>query len=152
MTRRRKIVRRAEFETMRYRLIIAGLAICAALVGCESKLQESILPEMTGVWKTSEPKYEGCFFELKKDEISFANAADVDSFLIYRVSKIDISTPREEQFFCTVYYQGYKGERYEFSFYYNPSGGGSIRFKNQIGIKWVKVNSPSIDKTLMEYG
>jgi len=136
---------------MRYRLIIAAVAICAVLLGCDSKVPESILPEMTGVWKTSEPKYEGCFFEIRKDEISFANAADVDSFLIYRVSKIQITTPIGEKYLCTVYYQGYEGERYEFTFYYDPSDGGSIRFKNQVTIKWVKADSPSIDKMLMEY-
>jgi hypothetical protein len=136
---------------MRYRLIIAGLAICAVLLGCDSNVPEFIHPEMMGVWKTSEPKYEGCFFELKKDEISFANAADVDSFVIYSVSKIQITTPIGEKYLCTVYYQGYGGEKYEFTFYYDPSDGGSIRFKNQVAIKWVKVDSPSIDKSLMEY-
>jgi len=135
---------------MKSKPIIAALAIFAVLLGCESKGPQSIPPEMLGVWKTSEPKYEGCFFELRKDTILFANKADLESFVIHRISKIEITTPRAEKHLYTVYYEGSEGQKYEFSFYYDPSDGGSIRFKNQITIKWGKTDWPSIEKILKE--
>jgi len=136
---------------MRWKPIIAALAVCAVLLSCDSEMPESLLPDMMGVWKTSESKYEGCFFELRKDKISFINNAHLDKFLIYRVSKIEITTPRVKKYLCTVYYKDIEGKRFEFPFYYDPSDGGSIRFKNQITIKWVKEDDRSIYKTLMEY-
>jgi len=136
---------------MRWKPIIAALAVCAVLLSCDSEVPESLLPDMMGVWKTSESKYEGCFFELRMDKISFINNAHLDKFLIYRVSKIEITTPRVKKYLCTVYYKGSEGQKYEFAFYYDPSEGGSIRFKNQITIKWEKAGTARIDKVLMEY-
>ena len=137
---------------MKCKPIIIALTICAVLLACESKGPKSIPPEMLGVWKTSAPKYEGCFFELTKDKLSFANKAHLDTFVVHKVSKIEITTPRVEKLLCTVYYKGSEGQDYEFSFYFDPSDGGSIRFKNQTTIKWVKADAPSIDKVLTESG
>ncbi len=137
---------------MRCRPMIMVLVICAVLLACESKGPKSLPPEMLGVWETSEPKYEGCFFELRKDKISFANKAHLESFVIHKVSKIKITTPRAEKLLCTVYYKGSEGQEYNFSFYYDPSDGGSIRFKNQTTIKWVRADVPSIEKKLTESG
>jgi hypothetical protein len=137
---------------MRYKPIIVALATCAVLLACESKGPKSIPPEMLGVWGTSEPKYEGCFFELTKDKVSFANEAYLESFVIHKISKIEITTPKVEKLLCTVYYKGSEGQEYEFSFYYDPSDGGSIRFKNQITIKWVKAAVPSIEQLMKESG
>ena len=137
---------------MTYKSIIAAVAICAALLACESRGPESIPSEMLGVWRTSAPKYEGCFFELSKDKLSFANKAHLESLVIHRISKIEANTYRAEKLLCTIYYKGSEGQKHEFAFYYDPSNGGSIRFKNQATIKWVKVDAPSIENVLMESG
>ena len=137
---------------MKCKPIIIALTICAVLLACESKGPKSIPPEMLGVWKTSAPKYEGCFFELTKDKLSFANEAHLDSFVFHRISRIEIITPRAKKLLCTLYYKGSEGQKSEFSFYFDPSDGGSIRFKNQTTIKWVKADAPSVDKVLTESG
>lgn len=137
---------------MKRKPIIMALTICALLLACESKGPKPIPPGMLGVWKTSEPKYEGCFFELTKEKISFANKAYLESFLIHKISKIVITTPRAEKILCTVYYKDSEGQKYEFSFYYDPSDGGSIRFKNQSTIKWVKADAPNLEEILTESG
>ncbi len=137
---------------MRCKPIIAALAICAVLLACESKGPKSIPPEMLGVWKTSAPKYEGCFFELAKDKVSFANKNYLESFVIHKISKIKITTPSVEKLLCTVYYKGSEGQTSEFSFYFDPSDGGSIRFKNQTAINWEKADWPSIKKMLEKSG
>ena len=139
-------------KKMKCKLIIAALAISAVLLACESKGPESLPPEMLGVWETSEPKYEGCFFELTKDKLSFANKSHLESFAIHKISKIEITTPKTEKLLCTLYYKGSEGQKYEFSFYYDPSDGGSIRFKNQTTIKWVKADAPSLEKMLSKSG
>jgi hypothetical protein len=142
----------AGLKTMRCKPIIAAMAVCAVVLACGSRGPKSIPPEMLGVWETSAPKYEGCFFELTKDKVSFANRAHLESFVIHEISKIKITTPKVEKLLCTVYYQGSEGQKYEFAFYYDPSDGGSIRFKNQITIKWVKAAVQSIEQQLKESG
>jgi len=138
--------------TMRYKPMIMALAICAVLLACESKEPESLPPEMLAVWETSAPKYEGCYFEIKKNKISFANKAHVETYVVHDIAKIEITTPKTEKLLCTIYYKGNEGQKYEFSFYYDPSDGGSIRFKNQPTIKWIKANMPTIEKILTESG
>ena len=137
---------------MKCKPVIVALAMCTVLLACESKGPNSLPPEMLGVWKTSAPKYEGCFFELTRDKVSFANKAILETFAIHRISKIEITTLRAEKLLCTVYYKDSEGQKYEFSFYYDPSDGGSIRFKNQTTIEWVKTDAPNIDKVLTESG
>jgi hypothetical protein len=148
----KKITIMAGSKKMKCKPIIAALAICAVLLACEPKGPESIPPEMLGVWETSAPKYEGCYFELTKDKVSFANKAYLESFVIHKISKIEIVTPKVEKLLCTVYYTDSEGQEYEFSFYYDPSDGGSIRFKNQTTIKWVKADAPSIEEILTKSG
>jgi hypothetical protein len=137
---------------MRCKPIIAVVAICAVLLACESKGPVSLPTGMFGVWKTSEPRYEGCFFELRKDKITFANKAFAESFMIHKVSKVEIKTPITEKLLCTVYYEGTEGQEMQFTFYYDPADGGSIRFKNQADINWKKAEWPSIKKMLENPG
>jgi hypothetical protein len=145
----RKSIIMAGSKTMRCKPIIVALATCAVLLACESKGPKSLPPEMLGVWETSAPKYEGCFFVITKEKITFANEAHLGDVNINTISKIKI-THEEKQPLYTVYYRDRKGQEYEFSFYYDPSDGGSIRFKNQITIKWVKAAVPSIEKRMKE--
>ena len=103
-------------KKMKYKSIIAALAICAVLLGCESKEPESLPPEMLGVWKTSAPKYVGCFFELTKDKVLFANEDDYwENIFINTILRIEI-TPRVKQSLYTVYYRGEGGNKYESPF------------------------------------
>ena len=111
---------------MKCKPIIMALAICAVLLACESKEPESIPPEMLGVWKTSAPRYEGCFFELTKDKVLFANSDNYwENITIGKISKIEI-TPGQKQALYNIHYKGEEGKEYEFSFYFYPSDGGSI--------------------------
>ena len=137
---------------MKHKPIVAALAMCAVLLACESKGPQSLPPEMLGVWETSAPKYEGCYFELTKDKVLFANEADYwEHVNINTILRIEV-TPGHQHSLYTIYYRDNEGQKYEFSFYYNPSDGGSIRFKNQTTIEWVKAGAQSIEKMLEESG
>lgn len=135
---------------MKCKPILAALAICAMLLSCESKGPESLPPEILGVWKTSAQKYEGCYFEITKDKVLFANEADYwENININTILRIEI-TPRANQSLYTIYYKSEVGRKYEFSFYYDPSDGGSIRFKHQTTIEWVKAGVKSIETLVLE--
>jgi hypothetical protein len=135
---------------MKCKPIIVALAMCAMLLACDSKGPESLPPEALGVWKTSAPKYEGCYFEITKDKVLFANSDDYwEHISVSRILNIEIA-PRVKQSLYTIYYRGEKGREYEFSFYYDPSDGGSIRLKNQTTIKWVKAGVQSIERLVLE--
>jgi len=42
------------------------------------------------------------------------------------------------QFLYNIYYENLKSQEFKLSFYYDPSNGGVIRFKNQGKIEWRK--------------
>ncbi len=94
--------------------------------------------ELTGVWKTSAPKYKNCSIELTRDYIVFTNsnvAAHVDTNFVLGIKK----APERGRFLCAILYENIHGQRYKFSFYYDPAEGGTMRLKNQIDVEWRKV-------------
>ena len=114
-------------ERIKYKPIIAALAVCTVLLACESTGPNSLPTEILGVWKTSAPKYEGCYFEITKDKLLFANDDDYwENININTILRIEI-TPRANQPLYTIYCKGEGGKEYEFSFYYDTSDGGSIQ-------------------------
>ncbi len=135
---------------MKSKYIVLVLTTFTLLFGCESKEPTTLHGELLGVWKTSTPKYEGCFFEITKDLIIFANRDLLEVFNVNVISKIE-KTQKEKQILYTIYYKRWKGEEYKLSFYYDPSEGGAIRFKNQKEIEWGKADVPNIEKLLMDY-
>ena len=135
---------------MKSKYIILALTTFTLLFGCQCREPTTLPGEILGMWKTSAPKYEGCFFEITKDSIIFANRDLLEAFDVNVISKIE-KTQKEKQILYTIYYKKGKGEEYKFPFYYDPSEGGAIRFKNQKGIEWMKADVPSIEKLLIDY-
>ncbi|MEE8300090.1 MAG: hypothetical protein V3R28_02150 [Desulfatiglandales bacterium] len=126
---------------MRSKGILLALVIFSSLFGFQCEKSKTVPDELVGVWETSEPKYKDCYLELTEDLIIFANEAHLEKRSVNRVSKIE-KTDRGKQVLYTfsfeVYYEDKKGQKGRFSFYYDPSEGGAIRFKNQLEIKWRK--------------
>lgn len=128
---------------MRSKRILLALAMFAALFGFQCEKSKTVPGELIGVWRTSAPKYEDCYFQLTEDLIIFANEAHLDKKDVNRISGIK-KTDRGKQVLYTFsyefYYEGKEGQECKFFFYYDPSEGGSIRFKNQLKIKWKKAD------------
>lgn len=136
---------------MKSRYILLVLAIFVSFFGCQSKGPATVPDELLGVWKTSAPKYKRCFFEITKDSITFANRDVSEGLDVNIISKIE-KTHEEKQILYTIHYKKRKGEECKLPFYYNPSKGGTIRFKNQKEIEWRKADVPSIKKLFMDSG
>ena len=135
---------------MKSECILLALTIFVSFFGCQLKEPATLPDELLGVWKTSAPRYKDCFFELTKDTITFANT-DLDNIDVNSISKIE-KIHKEKGILYTIHYENREGQEYKFFFYYDPSRGGTIRFKNQEGIEWRKADVPGIEKLLIDSG
>ena len=128
---------------MRSKGILLALAMFAALFGSQCREPWAVPDELVGVWRTSAPKYADCYFELTQDLMIFANEAHLEERSVNRISGIK-KTDRGKAILYTfsyeVHFEDEEGKKGKFSFYYDPSEGGSIRFKNQPRIKWRKAD------------
>ena len=132
---------------MKSKYIIVVLSTFSLLLGCQPREPTANTDELLGVWKTCAPKYERCFFEITKNSIIFVNRAVSEICDVNTISKIE-TTHEEKKILCTIHYKGCEGQKYKFSFFYDPSECGAIRFKNQTHIKWVKADVQSITKLI----
>jgi hypothetical protein len=142
-------VNHSRTDGMKYKFIVLAIAIFATLFGCQFREPTPLPVELLGVWNTSAEKYEGCLFEIKKDSIIFANTRILEALNINTITKIE-TIHEEKRILCVIHYKSREDQEYKFTFYYDPSEGGSIRFKNQLHIKWVKAEALSIEELLIE--
>ncbi len=134
---------------MKSKYIIVVLSIFSLLFGCQPREPTAIPDELLGAWKTSAPKYKRCFFQIKKDSITFVNRDSLEGPDINTIVKIEI-TKKEKQILYTIHYKKMKGEEYKFAFYYDTSEGSIIRLKNQKEIEWRKANAMSLEELFMK--
>jgi len=105
---------------------------------CESN--KTISDELIGVWRNRALQYAGTFFEFKKNQISFG--ATTGEVFNYAITKIKRKKNRQNDWILyTVYYLNESLQTYEFSFYYQPSGQGTIIFRNKPDKVWSKDES-----------
>ena len=126
---------------MKTKNIFLALAILASLLACQSKENKVVSDELAGVWKTSAPKYKDCFFELNEHFVIFVNGHLLENIDINFISKIK-SIHNKREILYNIYYENLESQEFKLSFYYDPSDGGIIRFKNQEKIEWRKGNYP----------
>ena len=92
---------------------------------------------MIGAWKTAAPLYTDRFFEIKKDEIVFGTGEG--RFNTNAIISIEAEKMRgEETSLYTIHYKDQEGEKYTFSFHYDPAMNGVIRLKNQKQFAWTR--------------
>ncbi len=118
------------------------LMVLALLInlGCSSNEIENLPQEVLGRWETETPKYAGFSFELSKETITFTdlNAENrIESNIIEKRTK---ELDNENNIFYVVHYENEEGLALKFAFYYDPSGGGKIRLKNQKTTVWTRVS------------
>jgi len=102
---------------------------------------KTAVPEgLIGVWKTSATEYADRFFEIKRDQVIFGTGEGKSD--IYPITKIEIGKlPETEGTLFTILYKNIEGQKYKFSFYYDPTNQGTIRFKNQKEMVWIKAKN-----------
>jgi len=122
---------------MNSRMFFALFIILTVLGGYSCKKEMVVPDELLGVWETLDPKYEGCYFEVTKDEISFADIERDINF--FKILKIEAEEDSNEEFITYVItYADLEELDYEFPIFYFPGEEGTIRFKHQTNIVWTK--------------
>lgn len=113
------------------------LAVLFALIFISCGNIPTATDEIIGMWKASDIRYNNTSFEIKRKEISFVTKeGDVNCFTITKVKKEPMENKEWVQY--TIYYNDRDLQKVEFPFYFNPSGSGIIRFKNQPSLVWKK--------------
>lgn len=117
-------------------IIFTAVVIFVSLRGCRSGTMNTTPDALLGVWKTSAPQYADRYFEVRKVALLFGMEGSV-SISINPILKVE-RVPGESVDFYVIHYAGEGGQVYLLSFYYDPTNGGTIWFKNQMQIKWRK--------------
>lgn len=119
-------------------ILILLLAVAAISSRCDSNRMEAVPAEMKGEWASSAPKFKGFSFEISDDTLAFIDRNAEEPYEIYPISKIE--KDEEEPFLHVLYYRSMDSREYKFTFYFDPSNGGTITLKNQRKYTWKKVN------------
>ena len=108
-------------------------------IGCSSNEIENLPQEVLGQWETEAPKYEGFSFELSEKTITFADSNAENGIELYIIEKRTKELDNENKIFYVVHYENEEGLELKHAFYYDASGGGEIRLKNQKTTVWTRV-------------
>ncbi len=127
---------------MKGKIFLVGFIIIALLGGNNCKKELVVPDELLGVWETSEPKYEGCYFEVTSEDIIFKDIEEDINF--YKITEIETEQDPDEDFITYVIkYTDLEGLPFELSVLYFPKEEGMIRFKHQNHFFWVKRKADS---------
>ena len=122
---------------MKTKKLFVIFAILSVLLVSECSRKPVVPNELLGIWKTPTPIYEGCFFEITKEEVKFGSKdGQVSNFFIKSMKTQKI--PSEEWTLYTISYVARGFQKYEFLFYYHPTSNGVIRFKNKMESVWTR--------------
>jgi len=122
---------------MKLKILIIVFIILTLLGGYSCKKELIVADELLGVWVTSDPKYKGCYFEVTEDEIVIKDIEEDVNF--FKISKIEAEQDPDEDFITYIItHADLEGRPLELSVLYFPGEEGTIRFKNQPNIVWVK--------------
>jgi hypothetical protein len=123
---------------MNLRRIFITVAVLALLPGCRSREEVVIPPELVGTWKTGDARYADRFFELTAHTLTLTLGRGEDGSETYAIRSIKKSQDDRGTLYAVSYMNYAEKVEDVLAFYYDPRGGGTIRFKNQPGIVWVK--------------
>ncbi len=115
-----------------------ALVVFIFLLGCQPKEDESLPPELMGVWTSAAPRFKNDTLELTKECIVFTSGEFQDFVIVDFITKVE-KKPERNHVLYTIHHENEEGQRYTFSFYYYPEKGNVIRLKNQLEYEWRKV-------------
>jgi hypothetical protein len=122
------------------RVILSMLSISIFFWGCAQKGDETLPPDLVGVWKSSAPRFKYDTLQLSKEYIVFTSGEFQDFINVNFIQKVE-RKPERNHVFYVIHYENIHEQEYKFSFYYYPTKGGVIRLKNQMDSEWKKVKS-----------
>ena len=126
------------FRTPKLRVIFLVLAVPILLWGCQLKEDETLPPELMGVWTSAAPRFKDDTLELSKEHIVFTSGEFQDFISVNFITKVE-RRPERNHLSYTIHYENIDGQKYKLSFYYYPNKGNVIRLKNQLEFEWKRV-------------
>lgn len=126
------------FRSTKLGVITLVLAIPIFVLGCQPKGDETLPPELVGVWASSAPRFEDDTLELSKEFIVFTSGKFQNFINVNFILKVE-EKPERNHIFYIIHYENIHDQKFKFSFYYYPKKGGVIRLKNQMDTEWKKV-------------
>jgi hypothetical protein len=122
---------------MSLRKFFATFMIASVLLATQCSKESAVPDELIGVWETAYPGYEDRGIEITKNTLIFERGGGYFDFATYPIVGIDKAF-EDRDILYVIYYVNPEGYRYEFSIYYNPTDGGTFRFRDREQIKWTK--------------
>ena len=119
-------------------VILLVMAIPIFALECQPKGDETLPPELVGVWVSSAPRFKDDTLELNKENIVFTSGKFQDFISVNFILKVE-KKPERNHILYIIHYENIHDQKYKFSFYYYPKKGGVIRLKNQMDSEWKKV-------------
>jgi hypothetical protein len=116
-------------------VVFASLTI----FGCSSNEIDNLPQEMLGHWETETPKFAGFTFELSEESLTFTDLNAENRIESNTIKKRTKELDNKDNTFYVIHYENEEGLELRFAFYYDPSGGGRIRLKNQKATVWTRV-------------
>jgi hypothetical protein len=110
------------------------------LLGCQSRKATIVPDELVGVWKTLNAHYADRSFEITNTSIIFSTGDGQIDF--YPIAAAEQAREGEALLYTILYLNEARHE-YRFTFYFEPSNGGVIRWKNKPDIEWAKARPSS---------
>ncbi|MCK9295773.1 MAG: hypothetical protein M0P70_11890 [Desulfobulbaceae bacterium] len=138
--RKKKKQKKIEKKSGRTGLILTVVAVCIAVFvywAAQKGSRSWEVPDyLVGRWITSAPAYEDRYIEINKVSLIFATGpTTVSEYFI--TSLTSIATGKEISF--TLACKDLQNIPYQFFLNYQPdNNGGTLFFKNQPQIKWIK--------------
>jgi hypothetical protein len=121
---------------MKKQKLSATLTILSFLFLSQCSTQKTVPDEITGIWKTKIPDYEGSFLGLKQDTITFGTVeGDVQVFSIIKIKK---NKENGDWKSFVIYYLDNNFQRNELPIYFHPIDDGILRFKSKEEITWFR--------------
>jgi hypothetical protein len=124
---------------MRLKILFAVLAILLIFSGYACKKKIVVPGELLGVWKTTEPAYEGCYFDIKEDRVSIKTIEGSVYVNTIIGVKEDKKMSTKDRIYYIISCLTPDKVKDELRLYYSPiEKPGMIRFVNQEKIAWTK--------------
>jgi hypothetical protein len=130
---------------LKWIVIVGFILIAASIFMFFPKKNKDLSEDLIGRWTTSEPKYVDRFLELTKTTLTYGLGENKKNS--YSISSVEKSIEGINILY-TISYKDRDGLAFTRSFYYEPSNGGVIRFKNQENIEWTKEKDDTVEENL----
>jgi len=133
-------LRKGRRDRMRLKILVAAMSVLIIVFSGYSCKKKIVVPyELLGVWKTADPKYEGCYFEIKEDQVVIKTIEGaVNTNTITGVKKDKKLSSEERIYYIISYLTPDKVEDALNIYYYPKEEGGTLRFTSQEKIAWTR--------------